>query len=74
MVVTEFDLLTALDCAKRLSDLKAQEIMTHNDVRTLIDVLQTNHFNYIPDIDQENTLVGIVTRHDLARGYLSTAP
>ena len=81
-IVTEFDLLAALDSGKRLGDLMAQEIMTtevirvspHADMRTLIGVLQTNHLIRVPVVNQEGTLVGIVARRDVVRGYLNAAP
>lgn len=80
-IVTEFDLLAALDSAKRLGDLKAQEIMTtevvrvspNTDLRTLIYVLQTNHLIRVPVVDQEGRLIGIVARRDVVREYLSAA-
>ena len=57
-LVTEFDLLAALDSGKRLDDLAAHDVMTyepmrvtpHTDVRTVMHVLQTNHFIRVPVI------------------------
>ena len=53
---TKFDLLAALDSGKRLDDLAAHGVMTcepmrvtpHTDVRTVMHVLQTNHFIRVP--------------------------
>ncbi|MCA9473923.1 MAG: CBS domain-containing protein [Nitrospira sp.] len=81
-IVTEFDLLAALERANKLGDLKAQEIMTtevvrvspQTDLRTLMYVLQTNHLIRVPVVDQEGTLIGIVARRDVVRGYLSATP
>lgn len=81
-IVTEFDLLAELDSGKSLGDVKAQDIMTtevirvspHADMQTLIGVLQNNHLIRVPVVDQEGTLVGIVARRDIVRGYLSAAP
>jgi CBS domain-containing protein len=81
-IVTEFDLVAALDSGKRLGDLEAQDLMTrevirvspHSDMRTLIGVLQTNHLIRVPVVDQDGTLIGIVARRDIVRGYLSAAP
>jgi CBS domain-containing protein len=79
-LVTEFDLLAALDNGKRLDDLTAHDVMTcdpmsvtpHTDVRTVMHVLQTNHFIRVPVVDGEGKLVGIVARRDVLRGYLSS--
>ena len=79
-LVTEFDLLAALDSGTRLDDLAAHDVMTceplrvtpHTDVRTVMHVLQTNHFIRVPVVDGEGTLVGIVARRDVLRGYLSS--
>ena len=79
-LVTEFDLLAALDRGKRLDDLAAHDVMTceplsvmpHTDVRTVMHVLQTNHFIRVPVVDGEGTLVGIVARRDVLRGYLGS--
>jgi CBS domain-containing protein len=77
-IVTEFDLLAALDAGRMLPDLSATEVMTntvvsvsdHTDVRTLIYVLQTNHVIRVPVVDRDGVLVGIVARRDVLRGYL----
>ena len=79
-LVTEFDLLAALDSGRRLDDLAAHDVMTceplsvtpHADVRTVMHVLQTNHFIRVPVVDGEGRLVGIVARRDVLRGYLSS--
>jgi CBS-domain-containing membrane protein len=81
-IVTEFDLVAALDSGKRLGNLEAQDLMTrevirvspHMDMRTLIGVLQTNHLLRVPVVDQDGKLIGIVARRDVVRGYLSAAP
>jgi CBS domain-containing protein len=81
-IVTEFDLVAALDSGKRLGNLEAQDLMTrevirvspHIDMRTLIGVLQTNHLLRVPVVDQDGKLIGIVARRDVVRGYLSAAP
>jgi len=79
-IVTEFDLLAVLDSGKKLSDISAAQIMTHEtvsvtshtDIRTLIYVMQTNHVIRVPVIDNTNgTLIGIVARRDILRGAVS---
>lgn len=79
-LVTEFDLLAALDRGKRLDGLAAHDVMTcepmrvtpQTDVRTVMHVLQTNHFIRVPVVDREGRLVGLVARRDVLRGYLSS--
>jgi CBS-domain-containing membrane protein len=79
-IVTEFDLLAALDQGKRLGDLAAQDIMTrnvvsveeHTDVRTLLYVLQTNHVIRVPVVNRDGLLTGIVARRDVLQGYLAS--
>ncbi|MDH5775151.1 MAG: CBS domain-containing protein [Nitrospirota bacterium] len=82
-IVTEFDLLALLDTGKKLSDISASQVMTHEtvsvtpdtDIRTLIYVLQTNHVIRVPVIDnKDGKLVGIVARRDILLGYVSAAP
>jgi CBS domain-containing protein len=82
-IVTEFDLLGVLDTGKKLSDISAGQIMTHEtvsvtpdtDIRTLIYVLQTNHVIRVPVIDnKDGKLVGIVARRDILLGYVSSEP
>ena len=82
-IVTEFDLLAVLDTGKKLSDISASEIMTHEtvsvtpdtDIRTLIYVLQTNHVIRVPVVDnKEKKLIGIVARRDILLGYVSSEP
>jgi len=82
-IVTEFDLLALLDTGKKLSDISASQVMTHEtvsvtpdtDIRTLIYVLQTNHVIRVPVIDnKDGKLVGIVARRDILLGYVSAEP
>ncbi|MGV7227988.1 MAG: CBS domain-containing protein [Nitrospirales bacterium] len=82
-IVTEFDLLAVLDTGKKLSDISAGQIMTHEtisvtpdtDIRTLIYVLQTNHVIRVPVIDnKEGKLIGIVARRDILLGYVGSEP
>ena len=79
-IVTEFDLLTALDQGGKLGDLAAKDIMTpevvsvspNTTTRTLIYVLQVNHLIRVPVVNSEGQLIGIVARRDVVRGYLSS--
>ena len=79
-IVTEFDLLDALDRGLLLSELTAQQIMTgfpisarkDMDAQRLIHLLKTNHLIRVPVVDQEDRLIGVVARRDILRSYLST--
>ena len=82
-IVTEFDLLAVLDAGKKLGDISAGQIMTHEtisvtpgtDIRTLMYVLQTNHVIRVPVIDnKDGKLVGIVARRDILLGYVGSEP
>lgn len=81
-IVTEFDLLAALDEGKLLEELTAQQIMTpevvrispHTDIRTLLYVLQVNHLIRVPVVDGDGKLIGIVARRDVVRGYITAKP
>jgi CBS-domain-containing membrane protein len=80
-IVSEFDLLAALRKGKKLDDVTAGDILTANpvsvtkdtDVMTLVDVLQNNHLIRVPVVDNKGSLIGIVARRDLLRGYLQTS-
>ncbi len=77
-IVTEFDLLAALDAGQSLGAIAANDIMTtpalsireHADMRAVIAVLQTNHLIRVPVVDREGLLVGIVSRRDVLQAYL----
>ena len=80
-IVTEFDLLDALDRGLLLSELTAQQIMTgypisarkDMDAQRLIHLLKTNHLIRVPVVDQEDRLIGVVVRRDILRSYLATS-
>lgn len=80
-IVSEFDLLGALRRGKKLEEVTAGEILTANpisvtkdtDVMTLVDVLQNNHLIRVPVLDNRGSLIGIVARRDLLRGYLQAS-
>jgi len=75
-LVSEFDLLTALDEGKDLREVKAEDIMT----RTVVTVTEDMPFTDLRVLFQRDllirvpvvrgkTLVGIVARRDLLYGY-----
>ena len=78
-IVTEHDLLTAIDDGRQLGDLTAAEVMTINPysvrlettLATLVHVLRASDLVRVPVVDAENNLVGIIARRDLLRVYLA---
>ena len=78
-IVTEHDLLAAIDDGRQLGDLTAAEVMTINPysvrlettLATLVHVLRASDLVRVPVVDAENNLVGIIARRDLLRVYLA---
>jgi CBS domain-containing protein len=79
-IVSEHDLLAAIDDGHRLGELTAGEIMTGNpysirpetNLGTLVHVLRASDLVRVPVVDAQDRLVGIIARRDLLRTYLST--
>lgn len=77
-IVSEHDLLTALDVGRRWEDLTAQDIMSRNPysvrqettVATLIHVLKASDLIRVPVVDARNQLIGVVARRDVVRACL----
>lgn len=78
-IVSEHDLLASLEKGHNWNDLSAQDIMAPNpysvrpemELGTLIHVLRVSQLIRVPVVDREGTLLGIVARRDLLRGYLN---
>lgn len=78
-LVTEFDLLKALEQDKDLRKVAVSEIMTREVVTAtedmslmnLIHLLQERHLIRVPVV-RGNTLVGIVARRDVVFGYVKS--
>ncbi len=78
-LVTEFDLLKALEQDKDLRKVAVSEIMTREVVTAtedmslmdLIHMLQHRHLIRVPVV-RGNTLVGIVARRDVVFGYVKS--
>jgi CBS domain-containing protein len=78
-IVSEHDLLGALDDGKKLGAVTACDIMTCNPysihpqamLPTLIHVLRASDLIRVPVVDADDKLVGIIARRDVIRAYLA---
>jgi CBS domain-containing protein len=78
-IVSEHDLLAAIDDGQTLGALTAGEVMTGNpysvrpetDLGTLVHVLRASDLIRVPVVDAKDRLVGIIARRDVLRTYLS---
>ena len=79
-IVSEHDLLAAVDVGHRLGAVRAKDVMTANpySVRaettlgTLLHVLRASDLVRVPVVDAKDKLIGIIARHDVLRTYLAT--
>ena len=79
-IVSEHDLLAAVDDGYRLGAVSAKDVMTSNpySVRpettlgTLVHVLRASDLVRVPVVDDKDKLVGIIARRDVLRAYLAT--
>jgi CBS domain-containing protein len=78
-IVSEHDLLAAMDDGRKLGDVAASEIMTFNPysihpeaiLPTLVHVFVASDLIRVPVVDAKDKLVGIIARRDVIRAYLS---
>jgi len=78
-IVSEHDLLAAIDDGHRLGAITAGDIMTGNpySVRpettlgTLVHVLRASDLVRVPVVDGKDRLIGIVARRDVLRTYVT---
>lgn len=78
-IVSEHDLLGAIDDGQSLGDLTARDVMTGNpysvrpetDLGTLVHVLRASDLVRVPVVDAKDRLVGIIARRDVLKTYLS---
>ncbi|MDF0674332.1 MAG: CBS domain-containing protein [Nitrospira sp.] len=79
-IVSEHDLLAAIDDRHRLGAVAAKDIMTSNpySVRaettlgTLVHVLRASDLVRVPVVDDKDKLIGLIARRDVLRTYLAT--
>jgi CBS-domain-containing membrane protein len=79
-IVSEHDLLGAVDDGLPLGTVSAKDIMTANpySVRaettlgTLVHVLRASDLVRVPVVDAKDKLIGIIARRDVLRTYLAT--
>ncbi len=78
-IVSEHDLLAAIDDGHSLGKVTAGEIMVahpysirpETNLETLVHVLRASDLVRVPVIDEKDRLVGIIARRDVLRTYLS---
>jgi len=78
-IVSEHDLLAAIDDGHKLDVVRAGDIMTGNpySVRpettlgTLVHVLRASDLVRVPVVDANDRLAGIIARRDILRTYLA---
>lgn len=79
-IVSEHDLLAAVDDGHQLDAVSAKDIMTSNpySVRsettlgTLVHVLRASDLVRVPVVNKKDKLIGIIARRDVLRTYLAT--
>ncbi|MDC8450317.1 MAG: CBS domain-containing protein [Nitrospira sp.] len=79
-IVSEYDLLAAIDDRHHLGNVTAKDIMTANPysvkpettLGTLVHVLRASDLVRVPVVDAKDKLVGIIARRDVLRTYLAT--
>ena len=78
-IVSEHDLLGAMDDGHALGELTAADVMTGNPysvrsettLATLVHVLRASDLVRVPVVDEKDRLIGIIARRDVLRTYLS---
>ncbi|HJT22797.1 MAG TPA: CBS domain-containing protein [Nitrospira sp.] len=79
-IVSEHDLLAAVDDGHPLRSVRAGDVMTghpysvrpETTLGTLVHVLRASDLVRVPVVDAKDRLIGIIARRDVLRGYLAT--
>lgn len=79
-IVSEHDLLVAIDDRHRLGAVTAKDVMTANPysvkpettLGTLVHVLRASDLVRVPVVNDKDRLIGIIARRDVLRTYLAT--
>lgn len=76
-IITEYDLLRAIQDGKDLAQTSSQEIMTEPIIVSeksiwaeIMDTLVTGHIIHLPVVDFEEKLIGLIERQDVLSAYL----
>ena len=78
-IVSEFDLLKAIQEDKPLALVKAGDLMTPTPVTVhpdtpamdIVQLLEGKHLIRMPVVNEDGQLVGIVARRDILQGYVN---
>lgn len=78
-IISEHDLLAAIDDGHYLGNVSAKDIMTANpySVRsettlgTLVHVLRASDLVRVPVVNEKDKLIGVIARRDVLRTYLA---
>ena len=77
-IVSEYDLLKAIEEGKEMTKVTAGEIMVKDPITVsrntpameIIKLLQERHFIRTPVVEADGKLAGVASRRDLIQGYL----
>jgi acetoin utilization protein AcuB len=75
-IVTDGDQVRYL-CGKCVEDAMSQEVITADpvsDIRRIAQVMQEYHLNGVPIVDEQDALIGIVSRSDILRAVINDPP
>jgi CBS domain-containing protein len=78
-IVTALDILRAIRQGKNLDSIRAIDIMTRNpvvvkqdtEINEVIELILQKHIILVPVINDQQRLIGVVSRHDVLRQNLS---
>lgn len=79
-IVSEHDLLAAMDDGHALREVTARDVMTGNPysirpdttLGTIIHVLRASDLIRVPVVDTRDRLIGVIARRDVLRAYLAS--